>query len=139
MSNEYLSKFKVEKVGLDHHTELWVPAEQLEEFNNEIIDKIRVVEAYHIDPNNHYVMAKENFLVNSENCIAIEIINKSSKLELTQLSKIESYSLQNHLERSKKEMPIGEVNHDSFIIKLQEKFATCPIESDTICLIEKGT
>ena len=138
LSNEYLSKFKVEKVGLDHHTELWVPAEQLEEFNNEIIDKIRVVEAYHIDPNNHYVMAKENFLVNSENCIAIEIINKSSKLELTQLSKIESYSLQNHLERSKKEMPIGEVNHDSFIIKLQEKFATCPIESDTICLIEKS-
>ena len=46
LSKKYLSKFKVEKVGLDHHTELWVPAEELEEFNSEIIGQISVVEAY---------------------------------------------------------------------------------------------
>jgi hypothetical protein len=41
LSNKYLSKFKVEKVGLDHHTELWVPAEELEEFNGETLIELK--------------------------------------------------------------------------------------------------
>ncbi|MES2732301.1 MAG: hypothetical protein V4714_11145 [Bacteroidota bacterium] len=43
---EYLKKFAVENVGDRHHNELWVPAEELEEFNSHIIGAIEVVESY---------------------------------------------------------------------------------------------
>jgi hypothetical protein len=43
---EYFRKFQVQTVGLDHHQELWVPAEQLDEFNNMIVDGIRIEKAF---------------------------------------------------------------------------------------------
>jgi hypothetical protein len=43
--DEYFRKFKVQTVGLDHHQELWVPSEQLDEFNNMIVDGIRIAKA----------------------------------------------------------------------------------------------
>lgn len=55
VDSDYLSKFKVEKVGLDHFLELWVPSEDLEEFNDHIIGKIEVVEAYSSIKNAQYV------------------------------------------------------------------------------------
>jgi predicted nucleotidyltransferase len=42
----YFRKFQVQTVGLDHHQELWVPAEQLDEFNNMIVDGIRIEKAF---------------------------------------------------------------------------------------------
>jgi hypothetical protein len=49
----YVTKFKVEKsfldnyeikcVGAKHHTEWWIPAEDLEKFNDHIVGKIEVV------------------------------------------------------------------------------------------------
>ena len=44
--DEYFRKFQVQTVGLDHHQELWVPAEQLDEFNNMIVDGIRIEKAF---------------------------------------------------------------------------------------------
>jgi NAD-dependent deacetylase len=44
--DEYFKKFPVQTVGLDHHQELWIPAEQLEEFNDMIIGGIRVEKAF---------------------------------------------------------------------------------------------
>ncbi len=46
VNSEYLKKFQVENVGDRHHNELWVPAEGLEEFNQNIVGKIEVVESY---------------------------------------------------------------------------------------------
>ena len=43
----YVSKFRVENVGGRHHNELWVPAEELEEFNSNIIGQIRVIAEFH--------------------------------------------------------------------------------------------
>ncbi len=43
---EYASQFKEETVGGAHHTELWVPAEQMEEFNSNIIGTIDIVSSY---------------------------------------------------------------------------------------------
>ncbi len=54
LSNQYLKQFKIEKVGLDMHTELWVPAEQLDEFNAELIDGISVIEGYSKIPSTFY-------------------------------------------------------------------------------------
>ncbi len=44
---EYLSTFNVHNVGARHHNELWVPAEQLEEFNAKIVNGIRVLTAFY--------------------------------------------------------------------------------------------
>lgn len=42
----YYTKFEVKVVGDSSHEELWVPAEELEEFNAHLVDKIEVIEAY---------------------------------------------------------------------------------------------
>jgi hypothetical protein len=43
---EYLKKFKVENVGGEIHNELWVPAEELEEFNENIVGQIEVTKEF---------------------------------------------------------------------------------------------
>jgi hypothetical protein len=43
----YFQKFKVQNVGGHHHNELWVLAEELEEFNSKIIGLIRVEAAFY--------------------------------------------------------------------------------------------
>jgi len=43
---DYLKKFEVQNVGGKIHDELWVPAEELEEFNRNIVGPITVVESY---------------------------------------------------------------------------------------------
>ncbi len=43
---EYFKKFEVQTVGLGYHQELWVPAEQLEEFNSMIVGGIRIEKAF---------------------------------------------------------------------------------------------
>jgi hypothetical protein len=40
---EYLKKFKVENVGGEIHNELWVPSEELDEFNKHIVGLIGVI------------------------------------------------------------------------------------------------
>ena len=42
VDSEYLTKFNVENVGGEIHNELWIPSEELEEFNSNIIGIIRV-------------------------------------------------------------------------------------------------
>lgn len=44
--DNYFKKFQVQTVGLDYHQELWIPAEQLEEFNDMIANGIRVEKAF---------------------------------------------------------------------------------------------
>lgn len=43
---EYFKLFQVQTVGLVHHQELWVPATQLDEFNDAIVNGIRVEKAF---------------------------------------------------------------------------------------------
>ena len=44
---EYFEKFGVQNVGAKNHNELWVPAEELEVFNSNIIGEIRIVRAFY--------------------------------------------------------------------------------------------
>lgn len=44
---EYLSKFQRQVVGDDVHEELWIPAEELEEFNDNIVGLIEVTKEFH--------------------------------------------------------------------------------------------
>ncbi len=47
VDSEYLSKFKVQNVGGVGHDELWIPSEELQEFNSMIVGKIEVVSEFH--------------------------------------------------------------------------------------------
>lgn len=44
---EHFQKFNIENVGAANHNELWVPAEELEEFNNQLLGPIRVEQAFY--------------------------------------------------------------------------------------------
>jgi len=47
IDDPYARQFKVQTVGNQTHQELWVPAEELEEFNRHIIDRIQVINAFY--------------------------------------------------------------------------------------------
>lgn len=44
---DYLAQFEEQVVGAAVHRELWIPAERLQEFNQHIIGKIRVIEVFY--------------------------------------------------------------------------------------------
>ncbi len=46
LPTEYLKKFEIHNVGGFIHNELWVPSEDLEEFNQHIIDRIEIVKTF---------------------------------------------------------------------------------------------
>jgi hypothetical protein len=43
---EFLAQFEVQNVGGHQHNELWVPAEQMDEFNANIVGKIKVISKF---------------------------------------------------------------------------------------------
>jgi hypothetical protein len=43
VDNTYISQFDIQTVGLDYHTELWIPAEDLEVMNRNIIGQIELI------------------------------------------------------------------------------------------------
>jgi hypothetical protein len=47
VDSAYLSQFEIQNVGGTQHNELWIPSEELANFNTHIIGKIRVIEAYY--------------------------------------------------------------------------------------------
>ena len=49
VNDDYASQFDVKVVGNSKHQELWIPAEDLDEFNKNIIGKIKVVKVYYGD------------------------------------------------------------------------------------------
>ncbi|OAO05223.1 ADP-ribosylation/crystallin J1 [Sphingomonadales bacterium EhC05] len=46
VGTEYLSRYEVQEAGGQAHREYWIPAEELDEFNRNIIGKIRVVRTF---------------------------------------------------------------------------------------------
>lgn len=42
----YLARYEVQQVGGEIHTEYWIPAEELEEFNKHIVGQIEVIGKY---------------------------------------------------------------------------------------------
>ena len=46
VKSEYMKKFKIKNVGEKIHNEYWIPSDELEEFNNNIIGKIEVIKEF---------------------------------------------------------------------------------------------
>lgn len=47
VKSKYLSKFEMQNVGGQIHNELWVPAEELEEFNSNIVGQIELTKSFY--------------------------------------------------------------------------------------------
>lgn len=43
---DFMKRYRIEQVGASHHTEWWVPAEDLEELNDSIVGLIEVIGEY---------------------------------------------------------------------------------------------
>ncbi len=63
IDDDYISKFDVETVGGSMHKELWIPAEELDEFNGHLLGKIKVMEAYYGED---YKGSKYKILINTD-------------------------------------------------------------------------
>ncbi len=46
VKKNYLSQFEVQNVGAAMHNELWIPAEELDTFNNHIVGEIEVTQTF---------------------------------------------------------------------------------------------
>ena len=47
LPTEYLQQYPVQNVGGTIHNELWVPAEELDAFNDQIIGEIRITQSFY--------------------------------------------------------------------------------------------
>lgn len=43
VKDTFIQKYPIQTVGANHHTELWIPAEELTEINTNIIGRIEVI------------------------------------------------------------------------------------------------
>lgn len=46
VDDAFVSKYQPQKVGASYHQELWIPAEELEEFNRHIVGTIEVIKSF---------------------------------------------------------------------------------------------
>ena len=42
----FMDRYEIQKVGGDHHTEWWIPAEDLDELNENIVGTIEVIQEF---------------------------------------------------------------------------------------------
>ena len=47
VDDTFLSRYEVQQVGAAQHVELWIPSEELEEMNQNIIGKIELINTYY--------------------------------------------------------------------------------------------
>lgn len=49
VKKDFLNKYEIKQVGSSYHTEYWIPSEDLEELNNNIVGIIKVISSYESD------------------------------------------------------------------------------------------
>jgi len=47
VESKYLEQFEVQNVGDANHNELWIPSEELENFNQKIVGEIKIVKVFY--------------------------------------------------------------------------------------------
>src|SRR5215216_1675775 len=67
VEDEYISQFEKLTVGSSEHQEFWIPAEEMEEFNRQIIGHIKVLEGYFGDAFQGFV--PETFGLQGKNAV----------------------------------------------------------------------
>ncbi len=46
VKDTFLASYEIQKVGLNHHLEFWIPSEELEKMNQNITGKIELIGSY---------------------------------------------------------------------------------------------
>ncbi|MEL7122720.1 MAG: hypothetical protein AAFO07_24955 [Bacteroidota bacterium] len=46
VEDAFLKKYDVQRVGADHHLEYWIPADELDLFNDNIVGQIELISTY---------------------------------------------------------------------------------------------
>ena len=46
ITDDFISRYEVQTVGRSYHQEYWIPAEELDAFNGNLIGKIRIVQVF---------------------------------------------------------------------------------------------
>ncbi len=46
VKKEFMDRYEIQKVGGKNHTEWWIPAEELEELNNNVVGRIEIIGKY---------------------------------------------------------------------------------------------
>ncbi len=64
VEQDYVQKFEVHTVGSSAHQELWIPAEELDEFNHHIVGTIEIVAAFYGERFTGEIDAETNLPVN---------------------------------------------------------------------------
>ena len=67
VEDEYISQFEEHTVGGSQHQELWIPAEEMEEFNKHIVGHIKVLEAHFGDAFQGFI--PEGFALQGKNAV----------------------------------------------------------------------
>lgn len=49
VNSDFLEKYEIQNVGDKNHNELWIPSEDLNDFNSNIIDAIQIVNVHFTD------------------------------------------------------------------------------------------
>lgn len=49
IEDDYISGFPIQTVGAAYHQELWIPAEELNNFNSHIVGKIQIITSFGFD------------------------------------------------------------------------------------------
>lgn len=47
VNSDYLQQFEIQNVGDKNHNELWIPSEELEVFNKNIVGEIKIVKVFY--------------------------------------------------------------------------------------------
>ena len=46
IADEFIMRYEIQTVGASYHQELWIPAEELDAFNKNIIGKIEIIKCF---------------------------------------------------------------------------------------------
>lgn len=49
VKKEFMDRYEIHQVGASYHTEWWIPANALDELNDNIVGKIEVIAEYQVD------------------------------------------------------------------------------------------
>ena len=49
LTADYLAQFEIKNVGAAHHNEMWVPSDELEQFNQQLLGQIEILHTFEGD------------------------------------------------------------------------------------------
>ena len=138
LPEDYLRQYPVQNVGGELHNEIWVPAEELDAFNQQIIGDIRVVEGYHQSPNSCYLFLEDKFkLSNGMQLISVYLLDEKFTLHLDKAASVNGYPLNNYLDLPRKKGIDGQLMTNVVVLQVKEQTDFNQLQARSIVLFQQ--